>query len=352
MDSSAADTSVDVLALYPEAVRFHVCETMVEAIHAKMEAGSAAFAAVTETPRHVAFALEVVGAALSLPWTAAGDRVVAKAVDVTLRWLASGALRPEEDLRALLGLGRLFLCARGDGGDAGRPHVGADRRDALFHDALGDAPIRRRPALRPGGARRRAARRQRAARFFCGEDARFRRSGAASAASRSTRSARAPRTGCPARRAARAPSRPSSSTSRTASTASTPCSRTNSRRISSTPSSTRASCRCVVALASTPRRAIVGRGRGPERRPLRRRVLGAARGAVPGVGRAAAGRRGLGALVLAARLRRRRGRRRPRRRRRRARLRRRAALRPRRLRLGPHPPRARRGPPAPAPTDG
>ena len=77
MDSSAADTSVDVLALYPEAVRFHVCETMVEAIHAKMEAGSAAFAAVTETPRHVAFALEVVGAALSLPWTAAGDRVVA-----------------------------------------------------------------------------------------------------------------------------------------------------------------------------------------------------------------------------------------------------------------------------------
>ena len=363
MDSSAADTSVDVLALYPEAVRFHVCETMVEAIHAKMEAGSAAFAAVTETPRHVAFALEVVGAALSLPWTAAGDRVVAKAVDVTLRWLASGALRPEDDLRALLGLGRLFLCARGDGGDAGRPHVGAVpvlrisinlfgdgiRRDAFFTTSN---PLRRRPALRPGGARRRAARRQRAARFFCGEDARFRRSGAASAASRSTRSARAPRTGCPARRAARAPSRPSSSTSRTASTASTPSSRTNSRRISSTPSSTRASCRCVVALASTPRRAIVGRGRGPERRPLRRRVLGAARGAVPGLGRSPAGRRGLGALVLAARLRRRRGRRRPRRRRRRARLRRRAALRTRRLRLGPHPPRARRGPPAPAPTDG
>ena len=60
---------VDVLAAYPEAVRFDVCQSMVEAMHSKMEQGTAAFGAVTASSRHVAFALEIVGAALGLPCT-------------------------------------------------------------------------------------------------------------------------------------------------------------------------------------------------------------------------------------------------------------------------------------------
>ncbi|KAJ8600067.1 hypothetical protein CTAYLR_001870 [Chrysophaeum taylorii] len=93
-----------VLAAYPLAARLSVCSTLLETLVAHAEDDK-----LTSSDRHVEFALEIVGDALSLPLAEPGVVDIAdRALFVTLRWLARKTLSTRFELRLVLRLTKLF----------------------------------------------------------------------------------------------------------------------------------------------------------------------------------------------------------------------------------------------------